>query len=473
MAQVTLRRTPPGPPGLPIFGSLLASLRDPLGYPLRNFRRYGDVVSLHNWILRGVALYGADANRYILVDAADKFLVEPLFERLGVRWITGDGLLFIDDPQHRRQRRLMMPAFHRKRIESYAATMRAATAQVLDSWTPGAEIDVSKEMHRLALTIAGRCLFSVDLSAGASDLGRAVAAFLHSVGTPWHATLARLPFDIPGVSSGATFRRAQARLNRVLNGIIAEHEREGTDTGDVVSMLVAARDEDGSRLSPQQIRDQLLTLFMAGHETTANALSWACYLLAQHPAVTRKLLAELDRQLGGRDPLPADLERLPYLDWVVKEVLRIYPPAASALRVARDSFTWKGYQVPAGSVVIYSPYITHRMPQYYPAPHAFRPERFDPAGHPPPPYAYIPFGSGPRTCIGMSFATMEMKTALPMILQRYRLALVPGQRVDATLHVTIQPRYGVRMRVHAQDRRPERSPARVRGNAVGATHGLR
>jgi cytochrome P450 len=350
--------------------------------------------------------------------------------------------------------------------------MRDLTVAMLDDWTPGVVLNVAREMHQLALVIAGRTLFNMDLGGNAQELSQAVATLIATLGDVFHVTLARLPFNVPGLGAGGSVRQGLARIDAVLGAIIAEHEREATDTGDVVSMLVAARDEDGSRLTPQQIRDQLLTLFVAGHETSANALAWAFYLLAQHPTVTARLLQELDRELHGAPPTAADLERLPYLDQVVKETLRLYPPAASAVRTAREGFDWQGYRVNAGEVVFYSPYISHRIPQYFPAPDTFRPERFDPAGSEnPPPYAYIPFAAGPRSCIGAPFATMEIKTVLATTLQRYRLDLVPNQRVVQVSRTTLQPKYGIYMRPQPQDRQPDRSRARVYGDVVGATPG--
>jgi cytochrome P450 len=465
-------RVPPRPPGLPVLGTLFRSMRDPLGFPLRNYRRYGEVVGVHLLNVRGVALYGPEANRYILVDAVENFLVEPLIDRVGARLLVGEGVLFIDDPRHRRQRRMIMPAFHRRRIAAYQEMMVALTQEMLDRWQPGVEMDMVREMHQLALVIAGRTLFNMDLGHSAPELSQAVATLIATLGDVFHVTLARLPFNIPGVSSGGSVRRGLARIDEVLGRIIEEHERAGTDTGDVVSMLVAARDEDGSRLTPRQIRDQLLTLFVAGHETSANALAWTFYLLAQHPTVTARLLAELDRELRGAPPSAADLERLPYLEQVVKEALRLYPPAASAVRTAREGFTWRGYEIPAGQVVFYSPYISHRMPAYFPEPDRFLPERFAPDSPiAPPPYAYIPFAAGPRSCIGAPFAMMEIRTVVAMALQRFRLDLVPGQRVEQVLHTTLQPKYGIRMRPQPQDGHPERSPSRVLGDVVGATPG--
>jgi cytochrome P450 len=466
-------KLPPAPPRLPGVGTLFPSMRDPIAYPIQNYRRYGEVVGVHLLNVHGAALYGPAANRYILVDNAENFLVEPLVDRLGVRLLVGEGVLFIDDPRHRKQRRLIMPAFHRKRIENYQEVMRRETQAMLDSWTPGASLDVAAEMRRLALVIAGRTLFSMDLGGNASELGVAVATLVGTLGSVFNATLARVPFNLPLLGGrGGSVRAGLARIDLVLGAIIAEHEREGTDTGDVVSMLVAARDDDGSRLSPKQIRDHLLTLFVAGHETSANALAWTFYLLAQHPEVTARLLSELDGALHGAAPTAADLERLPYLEQVIKESMRLYPPAPSAVRTAREGFEWQGYTIRAGEVVFYSPYISHRMPHIFPEPETFRPERFAPdSPENPPPYAYIPFAAGPRSCIGAPFAMMEIKTVLAMTLPRFRMDLVRGQRVDQAMRLTLQPKYGIQMRPQPQDGHPERSRARVLGNVVGATPG--
>jgi cytochrome P450 len=229
-------------------------------------------------------------------------------------------------------------------------------------------------------------------------------------------------------------------------------------------MLVVARDEEGGRLSTQQIRDQLLTLFVAGHETSANGLAWALYLLAQHPRITAKLLDEIDRTIGTEPPSPADFDRMPYLEQVVKEVLRVYPPAPSANRVAKESFEWNGYRINAGEIVVYSPWVSHHMPTQFRDPFVFRPERFDPVK----PYAYIPFAAGPRSCIGAPFATMEIMTVLPMVLQRYRLDLVPKQYIEAVVRTTVQPKDHIWMRAYPQDGQVGRSPAPVWGNVIGA-----
>lgn len=462
-------KLPPGPPGLPLIGQIGAYRHNPLDFMLRNYNTYGEVIRINLFGITGAALHGADANRFILVDGVDNFLVEPMIDRVHARWIVGRGLIFIDDPAHRQQRRLIMPAFSRKRIEEYQNAMRDTAAEMLSRWVPGKQIDIAGEMHRLALTIVGRTLFSMDLGGSAHELGEAVATVVKAVSNPLNIGLAQLPFDVLGIGEGRTLRRSLARIDRVLKSVIEKHEREGSDTGDVVSMLVAARDEEGGRLTVSQIRDHLLTLFIAGHETSANALAWAFYLLAQHPHVTAKLLSELDEQLKGEPPSPADLERLPYLEQVVKEVLRLYPPAPSANRVAREAFEWKGYTIEPGQIVTYVPFVSHRMPTQWQEPEVFRPERFDPvSGDKIIPYAYIPFALGPRSCVGAPFANMEIKVVLAMTLQKYRLDLVPNQHIVATVRTTTQPQDRILMRPFPQDGSVDRSPARITGNVVGA-----
>lgn len=462
-------KTPPGPPGLPLLGVVQSLWTNSLDFSLKNYRRYGDVVRIDLLGLKGAVLHGAEANRYILVDGVDNLLVAPLIDKVHARWIVGEGLLFIDDPRHKRERRLILPAFHRKRIEEYQRVMREATTQALDRWKPGVELDIAREMHRLALVIAGRTLFNMDLSDSANALGPAVATVVEAVSDPFNIGLAQLPFDVLNIGKGRTLRRSLARIDAILREIIERHEREHDDTGDVVSMLVAAQDEQGGHLTTEQVRDQLLTLFVAGHETSANALAWAFYLLAQHPRVTTGLLEEIDRELKGTPPTPSDFERLPYLEQVTKEVLRLYPPAPSANRMACEEFEWHGYTIKAGDLVVYSPFVSHRIPEQFPQPEVFRPERFDPVhGDNIPPYAYIPFAAGPRSCIGAPFATIEIKTVLAMTLQRFRLDLIPGQYIEATVRTTTQPKDGILMRPHPQDGQTERSPAPVTGNVVGA-----
>ena len=462
-------KLPPGPGGLPLLGSVIPWLQDQPRYLLETYRRYGDVVRFQFLGFRGAILHGAAANRYILIDAVDNFQVGPVIEKARARWIVGRGILFIDEPEHRQQRGLILPSMHRRRIEGYQRVMREVTTQILNRWQPGVAIDIASEMDDLALIIEGRTLFNMDFSGTEHALSDAVMIVTQTMNDAFRIAFAQLPFDVPGIGYGRSVRRAISSIRTLLEEVIARHEREQCDSGDIVSMLVAARDEDGNRLSVSQIMDHLLTLFVAGHETLANALTWACYLLAQHPSVTTKLLNELETHLGGQPPTPDDLNRLPYLEQVAREVLRFYPPAASLSRIAREPFEWKGYTFHAGDIIMYSPYVSHHMPEHFADPEVFRPERFDPvSGEKPVPGAYVPFGAGPRTCIGAPFAMMELKTVLAILVQRFRLDLIPNQRVEAIVRTTLQPKYGLRMQPHPQDGHTERSPACVLGNVVGA-----
>ncbi|MEO6458384.1 MAG: cytochrome P450, partial [Chloroflexia bacterium] len=219
------RKLPPGPPGLPLVGAVFSYMHNPVDFMMDNYRRYGEVVRIDLLGIKGAALHGAAANRYILVDGVDNFLVEPLIERVHARWIVGRGVLFIDDPEHKQQRRLMMPAFHRKRIEEYQRTMRETTEQRLARWKPGATIDIAREMHQLALVIAGRTLFSMDLAGNSRELGKAVATLVTTVTNPLNIALAQVPFDVLGVGKGGTLRKSLARIDTTLRKIIAEHER--------------------------------------------------------------------------------------------------------------------------------------------------------------------------------------------------------------------------------------------------------
>src|SRR5207248_427293 len=255
---------PPGPTGLPLLGSVFPWLRNQPRFLLETYRRYGEVVRFEF-----LGFHGAEANRYILIDAVDNFQVGPVIDRARARWIVGQGILFIDEPMHQQQRRLIMPSMHRKRIEAYQQVMREVTTQILDRWQIGVVIDVASEMDNLALIIEGRTLFSMDLSGTEHALSDAVTVVTQTMNDAFRIACAQLPFDIPGIGYGRRVRRAIALIRATLEEIIARHEREEDDAGDIVSMLVAARDEEGHRLTASQIMDHLLTLFVAGHETLA------------------------------------------------------------------------------------------------------------------------------------------------------------------------------------------------------------
>jgi cytochrome P450 len=436
---------PPGPTARQFIRMALMPGSTPISRFALLQKRYGNTFGFH---LRGrhfAMFIGADANQYILGAHAGNFAQAAGF-RLGS--VLGNGLLTSDGAFHDRQRRLVSPAFHRGRIEAYQATMVEETARLLDTWRVGQRLDFSAAMHDLTLTIAGRTLFSIDLLHEARDFGQAITTVINSLRVR-PISLRNIRRDIPGLPYHRALKSG-AYLDAFVYRLIAERRAAGTDTGDVLSMLLAARDEEGMAMDDRQLRDEVMTLISAGHETTANALGWTFLLLAQNPAVRARLIEEIDGVLGDRPPTPADLGRLVYLDCVIKESLRLYPPAWAGIRIARDAIDVRGYHLPAGTAIGFTQYFTHRMPEYYADPERFLPERFHPEhGESHPPYAYIPFGMGPRSCIGSGFALMELKALVPFILQRYRPELLPGQRIVLEPIVTLRPKKGIRMRLAA------------------------
>jgi len=433
---------PPGPRPKPIVGNILEFRRGQLNFVTSLQRKYGKASTFYFGQTPAVLFATPEAVRYVLVENAKNFTIRDVAQ--GLRLLLGDGLLTTDGEFHRRQRRLMLPAFHRKRVESYRDTMIAYTERMLEDWQPGQQLDISGEMQRLTLRIVARALFDVDLTQESSTLGAAfnnVREYPNRRRFSWRG----LRIDLPFMPYGK-FIRAKALLDETVYGIIAHRRATGEDTGDVLSMLLAARDEDGSALTDKQVRDEAMTLLAAGHETTANALTWTFYLLSQHPTERDKLLAELRTVLNGRAPTVEDLAKLPYLEMVIKESMRLYPPAWLLGRRAERDYDLEGYHLPAGSFAILSPWVFHHMAEYFPEPERFMPERFDPeTGEKHPPFSYFPFGAGSRMCIGSTFAMMEARLLLATIIQCYTPVLVPGHPVVPRPMVTLRTKFGMQM----------------------------
>ena len=364
--------------------------------------------------------------------------------------VTGRGLLTSDGALWLRQRRLMQPAFHRKRIHAFGDDIAAATAGMLDRWAgqlDGATIDVDAEMMQVALEIVGKTLFNLDLRHEAPEMTEGVLEMLAYVVYRAKAMVAP-PLSWP-TGRNRRYRAAMAKLERVIYETIAARRTSGVDHGDVLSTLLAARDEDtGEGMSDGQIRDEMATLIIAGHETVASALTWAWHLLAENPAIRAELESELDGVLGGRPPAADDLPSLPYTRMVFEETLRLYPPAWLITRRALGEDRIGDTTIPANAIIIMSPYVTHRLPAYWPEPLAFMPRRFTPeAVAARPRFAYIPFGGGPRLCIGDSFALMEGPLILAAVAQRYRLESDPACLPQMDALVTLRPHGGLHMRV--------------------------
>ena len=420
---------------------------------LQQFGRAAHYRLLHNHI---VLLNDPSDIREVLVDKAHMFIKERTQKRMKI--LLGEGLITADGEAHKRQRRIAAPAFHRQRIQAYAATIVEHAAAVRDEWKPGVQIDVAAEMMRLALQITARTLFDTEVTpeiATINDESNAVMEIYNAlIAMPRAEDLLRWRIPVPVL---IRFRKSKKRLDLVVDKMIAAKQaaiaqamREGRLLGgDVLSMLIAARDDEGNssvsnKMSSQELRDEVMTIFLAGYETVANALSWTWLLLGQNPEAEAKLHAELDSALGGRLPTLEDLPRLPYAEMVVAESMRLYPPAWAMGRQATQEIEIGPYRLPKGTFLFFSQYIVHRSPKYFPDPLRFDPERFTPkAKASRPKFAYFPFGGGGRQCIGESFAWMEAVLVLATLAQRWRLRVVDGQQIDVQPKITLRPKFGI------------------------------
>ncbi len=440
--MATTYHYPPGPKPQPLVGNALQMRKGALDFMTSLQRTYGDAASFHFGRTPAVLFTRPEAIRYVLIENARNFLNRPVFESL--RLILGDGLLTIDGEFHRQQRRMIQPAFHKQRVESYVETMITCTERMLEEWTPGSQRDIAHEMTRVTMHIVAKALFDIDIASQSERIGQALSdATIYSRRA--HAPFKLVRLNLPFTDYGKYLRERRS-LDATMAALIAEHRASGKDTGDVISMLLSAQDEDGSTMTDQQVRDETLTLLAAGHATTANTLSWTFYLLSNHPEVRAKLLDELWRVLAGRPPTVDDLARLPYLDMVIKEAMRLYPPAWIQPRHTIDDFEYGGYRIKRGTTIYLSQWVTHRLPDLWPEPETFKPERFDPeTGQKYHPQAYFPFGAGSRICIGMPFANLEARILLATILQRYVPRLTPGFPVVPQPRVTLFPKFGMQM----------------------------
>jgi cytochrome P450 len=444
--MMTVKALPRGPRGHFLLGSGPDFARDQLGFYAACAREYGDVVPVRFGPRRGVLLYHPDAIEEVLVTRNRDFIKSP-----GVRLLSrllGNGLLLSEGGVWLRQRRLVQPAFHRQRVAAYGEVMTAFTADRLAQWKDGDVLDVHTEMMTLTQTIVAKALFDADVSDESYAIGRASTILMEDFGKRLGSLLQLLPNWVPTPANVRT-RRAIRRLDEVVYRMIATRRRSAEDRGDLLSILLDAQDaDDGSRMTNQQVRDEVMTLFMAGHETTAVALSWTWYLLAQHPDVDARLAEELRTLLGERAPVVADLARLKYTEMIVTESMRLYPPAYGLGReVARPSEI-SGYPLAPGLIVIIPTWVVHRDPRWFEDPDAFRPERWEgDLARRLPRFAYLPFGGGPRQCVGNGFAMMEAILLLATIAQRFRLTMEPGQHVTPTPYVTVRPEPGLRMRL--------------------------
>ena len=445
-------RLPPGPRGTPMLGLALQVLRDPLA-TLTRLAKYGDIVCIRVFKQYRILLNLPEYVEQVTIVQHAKFHKSTLTKDVTER-LLGQGLLISEGEFWRRQRRLAQPAFHRSRIAEYGATMVECADTHSKTWRDGEIRDLAQEMMAMTLDIAVRTLFGTRLAAEAENVG-------HSLGFLMRYSLrkARSPLKIPESWPTPANRRAKREtefLDSLVYRIIAERQKE-IDSGapnphnDLLAMLMGAMDEDGTQMTPKQLRDETMTLFLAGHETTALTLSWTWYLLSENPLAEARLHEELQSVLGGRAPQVGDLERLPYLKAVISEVLRLYPAAYTIARTSIAPCTVGGYDFPVDTTFIMSQWVMHRDARYFEDPEAFRPERWlDGLENRLPTGAYFPFGDGPRRCIGQGFALLELGLVVARVAQGFRFKLVPGHPVVPEPLVTLRAKHGIRMTVHAR-----------------------
>ena len=439
-------RYPPGPEQ-GFFDGLRSPLRqDPLSFMSRAAREYGDIVCLRFFHIRTYLLFDPDQIEDVIVNNARKFIKGRVLR--ANRHLFGNGLLTSEGDFWLRQRRMMQPAFHRNRIANYASTMTACATRLADSWRPGQELNVHEAMMQLTLQIVGKTLFHADVARDAPQVGENLHVLLE-----FTADFRRLVMTPPWLPTKMNLqaKRAVRKLTHIIDRIIQQRRDSHDDAGDLLSLLIQAQDEDGSRMTTQQLRDEALTLFLAGHETTASTLSWTWLLLAQNPRVEEKLYMELDSVLGGHTPTLDDLARLPYTSHIVTESMRLYPPAWAMARLAVQDHTLGGYPVPKGTGIAAVPWVVHRDPRWYENPEQFLPERWEgDLLKKLPRFAYFPFGFGPRQCIGNSFALMEANLVLATLAQRYRFTVLPNQTLEPLASITLRPRHGLQVRIDSR-----------------------
>jgi cytochrome P450 len=442
----------PGPRGHWFWGSIQERRRSPLQLFLRAHQEYGDLVRLRMGpTISLVSVSSPELVKHVLVDHADKYIKPSGLVRDA--WpLLGNGLFTSAGDFWKRQRRLMQPAFHKERLAALATTMADATQQMLARWhaRPSASepLDIAEEMMRLTLGIVGRALFSTDVSGTADRVGQALTVALAETNHRILSLGLYAPDFLPTARNRA-FHQALATLDSVVFDIIARRRAGETHGEDLLATLMAVQDADtGERMTDPQLRDEAMTLFLAGHETTANALAWMWHLLALHPEVEARARAEVDAVLAGRVPTAQDLPRLRYLTQVFEETLRLYPPAWIIARQPAKEDVLAGIHLPASArvIVALSPYVLHRNPRLWPDPERFDPERFSPENSASRPrLAWLPFGGGQRLCIGNSFALMEATLITASVLQHFRLRAVPGHAVEAEPLVTLRPKGGLPM----------------------------
>jgi cytochrome P450 len=422
--------------------------RDSLAFITR-CRDYGDVVRARFFYVTAYFLYNPDDIEAVLSTNAKNFIKSMTLRSNFFQRLVGNGLVTSEGEFWRRQRRLAQPAFHRQRISGYGEVMVEFAQRALLSWQANETRDIHRDMMRLTLEIVVKTLFNADVSRDADSVGQILSQIVKPFSS--QATLKWILDNRLPTRGHRRFNRVTAEMDKIVYRIITERRGSGYDQGDLLSMLLQAHDEDGSQMTDKQLRDEVMTLFLAGHETTALALSWAWYLLATNPECERRFHDELDNVLGGELPTVSNLVSLKYTEKIAKEAMRLYPPAYGIGRQPINDCEIGGYSIPAGSQVLMFPWATHRDPRFFPNPDRFQPDRWNNEFVSQlPRYAYFPFGGGPRACIGNYFAMMEIVLLLATIGQRYYFSLVPEHPVSLLPAMSLRPREGIKVVVHSR-----------------------
>lgn len=436
--------TPPPGPAENFYQQLKTLRADFLGYLVNAAQTYGDVVRLqpgpNNYLY---LLNHPDLTRRVLVTHADQYRKSAMTQKM-VRRFLGNGLILNEGEPHKQQRKLIQPAFHKQRVEAYAEPMVKLTLHEMENWRPDEPFDFEKSMIHLTMHIVAHTLFGTEVIGGPETVGQIMEVFADAISGQFRAL--PLPEWMP-IPRHLRQRAAVAQMDALIKEMVWEWEKTGEDKGDLMSMLLLAHDDQtGTGMGGQQLRDELVSTYFAGHKTVAKLISWVVYLLTQHPQVAHGVQVEILDRLDGRSPTPADLPQLVYLDQVIKETLRLYPSAWVFDREPIEDVDLMGYRIPAGGNIYLSPYVSHRDKRFFERPNAFLPERFA-AGWEQriPKYVYFPFGAGPRVCIGQAFAEMESKLILATILSKFEFKLATSDPILPEPGATLRPKHGLQV----------------------------
>ena len=431
---------PPGPKGSLIGGCLSQFGAGRLDFMLKVAMEYGEISSFRLGPRRFFLITNPDLIEQVLVTDA-KYYIKHVGAR-AYKPVLGNGLVTSEGEFWLRQRRLSQPAFLKQRVQSYAPLMADLTDRMFEKWKPGSLVDIHEEFSGLTSVIALKTLFDLDHAGDRTRFTETLRLAFDLMSLRFRH-IVKLPLWI-SFGSNRTLNRSVKELYGVVDGFIAAGRARSQPGNDLLSRLIAAQDEDGTRMTDRQLRDEMMTLYLAGHETTALTLSWSWYLISKHPQVEEKLVSEWNRVLGGRTPTADDLPYLPYTDAVITEAMRIYPPVYLLGREATQELELGGYRVKKGCTIFMSQWVNHRDPRYFPNPEQFLPERWeDGLAKRIPKYAYYPFGGGARACIGNTFALMEAAIILAAVGQKYCFTTEPNARIELNPQITLVPKFGI------------------------------